>query len=360
MKRVLFVTPFNLKKRNKDNAAAANRIDLVIRGMVFNDKNIKYDLFHFSSEMPLMSKTIFLLLKWIKFFIILLHYDYLYVYGEVWFPFIYSWAKICNCRIIIERCEYPTFLISNSKNNVIRKFRNKCFLNEMKYAWMFVTCSNALIRYYSLKLNNNCKIVNIPLVVDLEDGFDILEKVEKNKKYISYCGNMGNNKDGVDILIKAFKIFSRVFPDYRLRLVGSASDQDLLTLSRLVENLDLKSSVDFLGYMPHSNVIKELQQSSLLTLSRPSNKQAEGGMPSKLAEYLLTGVPTLVTDVGEISNYVTNNVNCFIAEPDSAIKFAEKMISNLTFAESIGLQGQLLAKQFDYKLQTKQIVVLLV
>jgi len=90
-----------------------------------------------------------------------------------------------------------------------------------------------------------------------------------------------------------------------------------------------------------------LSKAVMLALARPENKQAEGGFPTKLGEYLATGKPVVVTNVGEISVFLKNNVNAFIARPGDAKDFADKMklvLEDYPQALNVGQAGQELAK----------------
>ena len=51
-------------------------------------------------------------------------------------------------------------------------------------------------------------------------------------------------------------------------------------------------------------------------MARPDSRQARGGFPTKLGEYLATGKPVCVTKVGEITVYLEDNVSAFLAEPE--------------------------------------------
>lgn len=363
MKNILFITPFDIYKRNKSNAAAANRIDLICRGLNYNVKEYTCDFYPLFSEYRGIIKYIHLVFRYIILCVILFHkYDYIYVYDEIWAPYLYKIASLCKCKIIIERCEFPLELINTSHYGCIQKFRHNRFMSSLKYASIFITCSQALIDFYKIRLNEGCHIVNIPLIVDI-DEFSVDNQMKYvTKNYVSYCGNMGNNKDGVDILIRSFAEFYKTHGNYRLRLIGGAALHEMRQLKLLVEQLGIKESVDFLEYMPHQELVEELKQSSLLTLARPANKQAEGGMPSKLAEYLATGIPALVTNVGEISRYVKDGIDCYLAIPGSVSNFAERMdyiLSHVEESFAVGERGKLSAKQFDYKYQVQKLAILL-
>jgi len=97
-----------------------------------------------------------------------------------------------------------------------------------------------------------------------------------------------------------------------------------------------------------------------LVLPRPDSLQAQHGFPTKLGEYLATGNPTLVTSVGEIPDYLTDNLNCYMAVPGNVESLKNKLleiIENYQKAKKVGLQGRKTAEiYFNNIEQTKKII----
>jgi len=80
-----------------------------------------------------------------------------------------------------------------------------------------------------------------------------------------------------------------------------------------------------------------------------------GNFPIKIGEYLATGVPIVVTSVGEIPLFVKDGESGFLAEPDNAKAFAKKMeevLADPNRSKKIGQAGKKIAQTFfDYKIQ---------
>ena len=157
----------------------------------------------------------------------------------------------------------------------------------------------------------------------------------------------------MDILIKSFSRISQQFPDYRLKIAGSpAYPEEKEILVNLVKQLMIEERVDFVGRLNRSEIPGFLLSSSVLVLARPDSKQAEGGFPTKLGEYLMTGNPVIVTDVGEISSYLENGRNAFIIQPGSENELAEKLalvLGDKEKSKSVGMEGRKAAERyFDF------------
>jgi len=182
-----------------------------------------------------------------------------------------------------------------------------------------------------------------------------------NEGYICYCGSLTLQKDGVDILIKAFAEIAEVFPELLLILVGRAdTPEDEAWLRRLVSDLNLSDRVIFTGKLPRNEIPAYTCNAEMLVLARPNSLVADAGFPSKLTEYLATGKPVVVTDVGEISAYLSDGVNAFVTEADSHLAFAAKMkyvLGNYEVAASVGAKGKELALTvFNYSYQAKRVI----
>lgn len=59
--------------------------------------------------------------------------------------------------------------------------------------------------------------------------------------------------------------------------------------------------------------------------SQPVTKRAAGGFPTKLAEYMMSHTPAIVTNVGEIHCYVQDNNTVYLVDPCDDVAYAEKM-----------------------------------
>jgi glycosyltransferase involved in cell wall biosynthesis len=172
--------------------------------------------------------------------------------------------------------------------------------------------------------------------------------------YIGYCGTIGGEKDGVPILIEAFSKISPRFPEIKLVLVGNTSNkasiQDTLDA---VEHFKLSDKIIFTGLIEREMMPGFLCNAEILVVSKPDNELNSGNFPIKIGEYLATGVPVVVTSVGEIPQFIKDGESGFLAIPNNAQSFAQKMeeaLSNKERSAAIGKKGKRVAEEnFDYR-----------
>lgn len=161
-------------------------------------------------------------------------------------------------------------------------------------------------------------------VVDT-DRFMNVSQMKSERDYLCYMGNMELSKDNVDNIIRAFNIIRDDYPDLDLHLYGSPNSRDRNYLLSIIKELELGDRVFIKGRIDNRDVPKVLAGAKILVASQPDTKRAEGGFPTKLGEYFMSGVPTILTDVGEISVYVKDSVNGYLVLPSRPDLYAKKI-----------------------------------
>ena len=287
------------------------------------------------------------------------HIDYVFINNEknyYIFPFFLT-AKIIGARLGRDLNEYPLSVLSPERFNALHK-RFKLITNYKWFDVLFIITNN-LVNFYKPFVKRNSKILHLPVTVDF-DRFPKQINSLNNLNQITYCGDLSQSKDGVLTLIRAFSLIKSEFPGIKLKLIGQNKDQNYnIKLKRLISDLNLSDNVILSGFVSPEEIPSELYKSRLLVLSRPDNIQSKGGFPTKLGEYLATGIPVAVTSVGEIPLYLKDGHNAFLAEPDNIESFACAMSRALiddNLALKVGLAGLDTAKKyFSHKNQGKII-----
>jgi glycosyltransferase involved in cell wall biosynthesis len=234
-------------------------------------------------------------------------------------------------------------------------FESKAFYKYDGIALMTKT----LLKHFSSRLIPHLKLLHLPMTVDLE-RFSAVEEVLKGfrKPYIAFVGIMSDAKDGLNILIEAFSKIASQFPTYNLYLVGPWQYDTPSHLKMIKEN-NLSNRIFWMKEYPRDKIPAILKNASLLVLPRPDSKQAQGGFPTKLGEYLATGNPVCATTVGEIPDYLVGDESVYFADPGSVDSFADairRALSNPKEAMRIGTSGCKVAeKYFNKDIQAKKL-----
>lgn len=277
----------------------------------------------------------------------------LYLYGYYWSEAVYF--SIINFfkrfYIIREINEFPKY---DRELNLIEE---KLFKIILKKTNLIVVINKTLKVYLTQFTKTPVVIMN--MTVDFT-RFENLQTEERN--IITYCGGLSENKDGLLSLMRAFAIFLRNVPEsYNLRVIGDNSNEKLFTpildLCRLEK---IENHVEFLGSVNRNRIPILLSDSKMLVLCRPDNHRNKGGFPTKLGEYLATGLPVVVTNVGEISSFLEDSISCYLAKSSDPETFATKMlevVNDYDKAKIVGLKGKKIAETaFSAKTETSKLL----
>ncbi|MGN6533352.1 MAG: glycosyltransferase, partial [Ginsengibacter sp.] len=222
-----------------------------------------------------------------------------------------------------------------------------------------ICISQYLVDFYLKRGVSGNRLFFVPSTVDSE-RFEVSGSIKLNFEYTLYCGHLNLSKDGVDILIKSFAKISDKFPELNLVLIGTGSLEEEAILKNIVSVLNIQKRVYFLGQINRTEIPKYLKNAKVLALSRPQSIVADAGFPSKLTEYLAAGKPVVVTEVGEIPNFLTDGKHAFLSKAGSVEAFSDKLnfvLDNYEFAKKVALTGkELTSTIFNYNFQAARII----
>jgi glycosyltransferase involved in cell wall biosynthesis len=272
------------------------------------------------------------------------------------FP-VYLWSRISKTVFVRENNEFPRKVLRRGHSR-LNWFDRLFFSFVNRFYDGLIYISSTLVDFNKPLLRISMPVEVVPIIVDT-NRFVVPDT--DRKPWITYCGNLFGEKDGVTILIEAFSLIHQSFTDFKLVLIGNTSNAtEFGKLKHRTEELGIAEKVVFTGFVHRNEIPGLLQKSSLLVLARPDNIQAKGGFPTKLGEYLATGRPVLVTATSDIPRYICHGINGYLAQPGSANDFAEKMktiLSDYTAAEQVGLEGKKLTEtHFNNSWQSRRII----
>ncbi|GEM_PF-962963 len=273
-----------------------------------------------------------------------------------------------SAQVVTELNEYNDIWDIHATNK-IQKWRNRKY-NTLLRKKLFpkldicLVMTDVLIKHY--RKFQYCKesliFFKVPMTVDLKrfDTFSINTKFEG--PYIAYCGSGGFYTNGLDILIRSFSLISEDFPNLRL-LIAAFWGQDGDRMLELINETKLNKKVVYLGVLGRDEIPPFLQGAEALVLPRPESRQASGGFPTKLGEYLATGRPVCASRVGEIPNYLIDGISAYLHEPGNIFDLADslkRVLNNKEESLKIGLNGRSVAQHhFNMEVQADRIFDLL-
>jgi glycogen synthase len=151
---------------------------------------------------------------------------------------------------------------------------------------------------------------------------ELFEQEGGEDDYILFLSRIDTYTKGLDVLLKAFAILSRLAPSVRLRLAGFAADDVRGLLARLPD--DIRSRVDYVGFVEGSRKTALLARAKFLVL--PSRHESA---PICIVEAAACGKPLIVSDIPELE-FVQDRGMGLAFPSGSAADLAARMETLLT------------------------------
>ncbi|MEI6703947.1 MAG: glycosyltransferase, partial [Deltaproteobacteria bacterium] len=267
-------------------------------------------------------------------------------------------AKFLGAPLIAEKSEFP-FVYSQKSLSV----RMKLWFNEhVTYRLIdgVIVISTFLQEFFETHSGKSVKILNVPILVEsgiFEQGVRGGASTERS---IIYCGNLEHVGE-VEALLQAFSQVADEFSEWRVQVIGPLPQRRTEeTLHSMIVRLGLDGRVDFTGAVARSAIPCRLAAGDIMALPRASGIFSTAGFPTKLGEYLATGKPVVVTDTGDISRYLQNGVNAYLAPPDDTAAFARALRYVMLHPEEarvVGCRGKQVAEsEFNSYLHCARVI----
>ncbi|MFH1841341.1 MAG: glycosyltransferase family 4 protein [Candidatus Nealsonbacteria bacterium] len=303
----------------------------ISRTSLFSLKNLSYSSpFYILSSLPfIFLKSLFLIKKE--------KINLLHCQGFLSSFLGYLFLKICHIPYIVtvQRQENKNFL----KRTVYRK-ASRC-----------IAASNYIAKEYFEKIGvKNIEI--IPNGIDLK-RFENLNREENRKKLglkdeflIMTVARLEKVK-GIDYLIGAMKenINCKLF------IIGEGSERS--NLENLVEKLNLKDKVKFIGQISNEKIPEYLAAADCFVLS-----SLKEGFGIVILEAMAAGVPVIGTGVGGILDMVKDGISGLIIEKEnsqSISRAVSRIISDKSFAQKLVSQAKESLKKYNWQNITERV-----
>ena len=164
--------------------------------------------------------------------------------------------------------------------------------------------STSIVDQYSCKPD---KVVCVYAGSNIRVPDEALENKNYENKNILFVGRNWERKGGPE-LIEAFKIVLKTYPDARLTIIGSSPKLNI-------------PNCDVLGHV------------SIEDLSRTYSKTSVFCLPTKLEpfgivfiEAMAHKIPVVANNIGAIPDFISNNENGFLVEPNNVEQLANALI----------------------------------
>ncbi len=176
---------------------------------------------------------------------------------------------------------------------------------------------------------------------------------------VAYLGGYWN-VDGVGVLLKAASKLATAGEQFQLVISGAALEgRDCDDVPRLTEELGLSDRTVLTGWLPTDEVIAAMSAADVLVVPKLDHIANVAGVPTKLAEYLAVGRAVVVSRVGDIPLYLSDNEDALLCDPGDARSLTtalQRVLRDPELREHLARNARQTAiKHFDYRTAARQI-----
>lgn len=250
--------------------------------------------------------------------------DALYLYGQSWIHFaaIVDQALRHGIAVYADVTEWHPISFPVSRVNA--------WLDQRLFRWRLIPRLSGVIAISRLWVDyvrrSGQRTLLIPAL-----GEEVPMHCERKtrpgvrKWLVTYVGGL-SPRDLPKTMLDAVEHAEAMGTCVRLRIIGRAADErDAAKLrDRVARNPVLASAVEFTGRVDDRLLKEYLHQSDAFLLLRPDSRETRACFPTRLPEFLASGQPTILSDVGDIGCYLEHRRSAWLVPPGrQAVAVAE-------------------------------------
>jgi len=196
--------------------------------------------------------------------------------------------------------------------------KDKWLIHSLKLADVLVTGSVGIGHQFAKVFGlPKQKIAIVPNFVQKVEGSQI--KLNPQKIHLLFVHHLSDRKGSRQLPIIIREVL-KVLPHAQFHLVGDGPDKELL----IHELSDISRHVVFYGYAPQTQVAGLFQSCHMFIM--PSLSE---GFPRVILEAMLYQIPFVATNVGNVSEIVTQPQQAYLVKPEEPVNFAKKVVKLL-------------------------------
>jgi glycosyltransferase involved in cell wall biosynthesis len=249
-------------------------------------------------------------------------------------------CRLLGLPLVQELCEWAPGDPSCSAFN--RWLHKKPMFQLATGALVISKTIESRVRERSAEVNPGLRIFRLPSIVDARRFVESPHDEEPSPApHFVYCGTWLRD---VYFLIRAFALVRAEGRFCRLWIVGSWADSDRAEIHAYAVGLGLaESDIVFTGCVDERALERCYKSAVALLTPLWDDDRSITRLPNKLGEYLASGRPVVAGCIGDLTDFLIDDVNACLARPGDERDFAERMIWLLRDPERarrIGVAGQ--------------------
>ena len=249
------------------------------------------------------------------------------------------YARLIGYKIILDIVEDNRYEPHVSFINKVR-LSTSIFLFKFSrhFTHAYIAISAHLYKRVKIISKGKTPVFLIPITVNLNYFKSSSYKPDKNNLKIFYGGSFGE-KDGLEYLISAFEEVSKTDSRIKLILTGAGNKRDIEKIKSKIDQSVNKDRIIYMGFLSTSDYYSLLNNCDIFCMTRVNSSFANAGFPFKLGEFLASGKGVIATKVGDVPDYLSNDVNALLISPNSVNELTDAIATFIKDPEKINSLG---------------------
>lgn len=248
-------------------------------------------------------------------------------------------ARAAGAHCVLDACELPSGFV---RDGARRALHRRVHARAAHRLAGILCVSSMLERYWERE--SRAPRLRVPILVDVDAT---TTRESDGAQRVVYAGNLAH-VDEVTALLESFAMVARANAAARLEVLGDDPGTDAIARFRaMADRLGVGAQVEFAGAVDRERAAHAIATAAVLALPRPKTPWSEAGLSAKLADYLATGRPVVVTGIGDVPQHLEHGASAFVVPPGDRAAFAAAIAAALADparAKEIGERGREVAR----------------
>lgn len=166
----------------------------------------------------------------------------------------------------------------------------------------------------------------------------------RTSKVLIHLGSINQDR-GLETLLDTIRIVNRSHVDAVLRIVGRIDDRGLSDSCRhKLEQLQGSPNFDHVQQVAYSEVARHLNEAAIGLIPLNGSQENEEGLPRKMFEYMLFGLPIVASDLGRLAKVIRQSDAGLLAKAGDPTQFAAAinlLLGDAALQERLGENGRM-------------------
>jgi glycosyltransferase involved in cell wall biosynthesis len=223
------------------------------------------------------------------------------------------------------------------------------YMNLRKCSKILVISKHLQTDYVRNNINQS-KIETIYMGVDTKVFFR--ESNKKNKRFtIIYSGTITEER-GLNTIMSALKILSEITDNFIFKFVG-CDNVIKETIYSSAKNLGIKDNIKCVPIIGIKKSAKHIREADVGISLLENNDYFKTSPPTKIFEYMASGIPVIANKISTHTSYIKNNYNGLIIDNTSEelSKAILKMYKNRTLMKKMAINSYNESKKYSWDKQ---------